>query len=108
MNSEINLADILILKNSLVSCIGSVMGGAVVERASGRETNSRLHSVRLDQVAGAVLDHVANVDHRHSWLDIALGVLADLTMDLGSTTDVVVLIKHLSFQCALLLVCRSP
>jgi hypothetical protein len=108
MDTEINLADILILKDGLISGIGCVMSSTVVERASSRETDSRLESVGLDQVAGTILDHVANLNHGHSRLDVAPGVLTDLTMDLGCATDIVILIKEKSLCCTLLFVCCPP
>lgn len=108
MHTEIDLANIAVLDHSLITSVGSVMGGAVVQRASSRETNARLESVSLDQVASSVLDHFHNLNHGHARLDVAASILADLAMDFRCPANVVVLIKVLSFQCSLLLVSGSP
>lgn len=108
MNTKVDLADIAIFEHSLVTCVGSVMSSTVVQGASSGETNARLESVGLDQVTGTILNHFHDINHGHARLDVTTSVLANLTMNLSSSADLVVLVKLFPLQSALFLVCCSP
>ncbi len=49
MCAEVDLHDVIVLQYSGVPCVGRVVRGAVVERHAGREGESRLESVLLDE-----------------------------------------------------------
>lgn len=108
MDAEINLADISVLDHCLITGVGGIVRRDMVQRASGWESDARIESVGFNQVTGTVLDHFTNLDHGHAWLDRPPGVLPDLAMDLGGAAGVVVLVKVLFLQSALLLAGSSP
>lgn len=107
VDPKIDFADIPILQNNLVASIGCIMGSAVVQRTSSRERNSRIKPIGLHKCPGSVLDHLTDLGHSHSGLDVLARIFTDLAMDFGSTTRVVVVIKVFFLQSTLLFI-RCP
>ena len=55
VRAEVYLADIIVLQDSGVSCVGGVMGRTMVQRTARREGQACIQSAFLDQLARTVL-----------------------------------------------------
>lgn len=54
VRAEVDLADIVVLENGRVSCVRSVVSGAVVQRAAGRKSQTSVQTIFLDQLPRAI------------------------------------------------------
>lgn len=92
------------------------MGSAVIERETEREAHTGFRmtrskrsegSVCFSQSANTIFNHVGNVNHLHSRLDGALGILSYLTMNFGRSSNGIVVESGLAgVESIVLLVCR--
>ena len=55
MSSEIDFADVVVLKDSRVASVGRVVSGALIQRTTRRESESGLESLLANQFASRVL-----------------------------------------------------
>lgn len=60
MRAEVNLADVVVLQDSGVSGVGSVVGSTVVQGAAGGEGQAGVQPVLLYQLTRAVLQPLAD------------------------------------------------
>ena len=59
MCAEVDLADVVVLQDSGVSGVGSVVGSTMVQGAAGGEGQAGIQSVLLDQLTRTVLQPFA-------------------------------------------------
>jgi hypothetical protein len=64
----------------------------MVKTDTSREPDTSLQSVDFDESAGPVLDHLSDLGHRHPRLDGLLDVSSDLSMNLGSPADRIIIL----------------
>lgn len=55
MRAEVDLADVVVLENSGVSRIRSVVSRAMVQRAAGRKSQTSIQTIFLDQLPRTIL-----------------------------------------------------
>lgn len=79
---EVDLADVVIAQHRIVSGIGSVMRGHVVQRAPRRKCDPRLKTFFWCQFSVVVLQLLANVDQPATGLNDPLGKAPHLTLHL--------------------------
>ena len=84
MRAEVDLADVVILQHCLVSGVGRVVRGAVVNGAARREGQTGLEAVLHDRAASDALQLLTYLDHGHPRLDPLLHVLTGLQVRWGS------------------------
>eukprot|EP00354_Favella_ehrenbergii_P008059 CAMPEP_0170459604 /NCGR_PEP_ID=MMETSP0123-20130129/6238_1 /TAXON_ID=182087 /ORGANISM="Favella ehrenbergii, Strain Fehren 1" /LENGTH=274 /DNA_ID=CAMNT_0010724247 /DNA_START=539 /DNA_END=1364 /DNA_ORIENTATION=+ len=100
MRAIINLHYIVLTQNSLVTDIGRPMGRAMIETGTSREGNASVEAASLDQAAIGLFDLVGDVHDFHAGADEALGVLAHLTMDFSSTSQLLIIRLEELLFCA--------
>jgi len=89
VDSDVDLDDIVLSKNSLVARVGAVVGSNIIEVQAGGEAHSGKKGIALgqaivsDEPTDAVLDVVGDFNEGLARFDVFLGPLADLTMGLG-------------------------
>lgn len=108
VSSKVQLHDIVVLQHGLVSSVGRPVSGNVVERTTRRESDTGFQSLFFNESAHVVLHHLANAGHAHARLDILLNVLANLSVDLGSPTQVIVVIRVKPLEVSLFFASRPP
>mmetsp|Transcript_38627 Transcript_38627/g.79129 ORF Transcript_38627/g.79129 Transcript_38627/m.79129 type:complete len:339 (-) Transcript_38627:255-1271(-) len=106
LNTEVQLADVIVLQDSFVSVVRSVMGGHPVEGATRREAPSCFQTVRYYQLVGFSLQALADLCHLQPRLHEGLHVLPDLAMDLSGFADLLVVVGHEPLHLTLLRGCR--
>ncbi|KAI6748728.1 hypothetical protein HG531_007675 [Fusarium graminearum] len=90
MDTEIDLHDVLLLQNHLVTGVRGVMRGAVVETKTAGETHTSLETVTLlesrvsSESTNTILNTLGDRGQGLSGLDVLLSPLAHLAMNLGS------------------------
>ena len=110
MSPEINLHHIPLLQHHLVASVGGVVRRTVVDTQPTRESHTTLDIVPLFQtlVAGQgtdrILNTLRNLRQGLTRLDVLLGILAHLTVHLGSLTVLLQEIIVHAVQIALFLV----
>lgn len=91
---EVDLADVVIAEHCIVSGIGSVMRGNVVQRAPRRKCDSRLKAFFWCQFSVVVLQLLANVDQSATGLDDSLGKAPHLTLHLRCLSQTLKRLLH--------------
>ncbi|KAG9533545.1 peptidase M24A, methionine aminopeptidase, partial [Aureobasidium melanogenum] len=110
VSTEIDLHDVSLLENCLVTSIGGVVGSAVVDAQTSRETHASSDVVALfktlmaGQVAHAILDTLSNLSQGLSRLDVLLGPLADLSVNFGGVAVLGEIVVAHAIKVSLLLV----
>jgi len=82
MSSKINLGNIVILKNSCVTCIWGVMSSTMIPRAACWECQTSFQTIFSDQLTSYGLKFFTNFNHCHPWLNPLLDVLPCLELKL--------------------------
>ena len=78
------------------------MSSTVIETCTSWESNSSVQSILLDQLTILSLNHVGDVHDLHARLDETLCVLPSLSMNLSSTSQLLVVrLKELFFRAKL-------
>lgn len=87
--SEIDLHDIVIVENSLVAGIWSIMSCAIVYAATSRETDSLLNSSCFDKAPICILYLLTNINELHSRSHDLLSHLPNLTVTLSCFSQII-------------------
>jgi len=90
LGAKVDLHDIVLSQDGVVTIVWGVVGGHVVQTASGGKGDSSLEPLSLKEFPVLGLEFLAEIDQFDAWLDVSLGVFADLTMDLGSLSEIIV------------------
>ena len=90
VRAVVDLHHVVVLKDSLVSHVRSIMGCAVVQTGTSGEGDSRVKPIGLDQSAVHFLNPVGNVHDFHTWADPTLSKLTRLPVDLSRTSELFV------------------
>jgi hypothetical protein len=92
VTSVVNLHYITVLQHSLVANVGRPVCRAMIETRTSGESNTCLKTIRLDQSSVCGLNLVADIHYFHARLNERLGIFSRLSVYLGSTTQVIVLV----------------
>lgn len=74
------------------------MSGDLVDTQPGRKPDTALKSVLLDQTSSSVFDQLSDLRHGHPWFDRLPGVRSDLAMNLGGSTDGVIIRRRIPLR----------
>lgn len=96
VHAKVDLEHVRLLQHLVVSRVGRVVRSDLVDGQTGREADTALETILLDERAGAVLNHVGNLRHAHARLDVLARVLAHRAVYLSSTADVVVVVRRVA------------
>lgn len=80
MRAEVDLADVVVLEDGGVSCVGSVVSGAVVQRAAGGKSQTSVQTVFLDQLSGTVLQ-LLTVKDKNKYIEVLRGFILSHAQD---------------------------
>jgi len=72
-----------------ITGVGSVVGRAVIERETSRESNSSLQTILLDQCSRSIFNQLGDLNHCHSRFNRLSGICPHLFVDLSSMTKIV-------------------
>mmetsp|Transcript_32861 Transcript_32861/g.79525 ORF Transcript_32861/g.79525 Transcript_32861/m.79525 type:complete len:254 (+) Transcript_32861:662-1423(+) len=100
LRAEVHLHDVIVRQYGIVPDIGGVMRRDVIEAASGGKADAALEAFLPYEGAIRLLEALAHVHELYARLDEGLGGVADLTMDLGSVTELRVQVGGEAFVLA--------
>jgi hypothetical protein len=87
VHSEVDLADIIFSKNSLVSVVGRIVGGNVVQRNSRGKSLASFESFFVHNEGESGFDVLNDVSHLLPWLHHRLTILSDLSVDFRGPSE---------------------
>jgi hypothetical protein len=108
VRSEVNLAHIIFLKDSIVAKVWSVVSSHVVDAASSGKRNSRLELICLDQPSISILNVIANIHELTTWLDNCLGIFPDLPVHFCCPSQSIIVHGEHSFFISEFCISNSP
>ena len=89
LRSKIDLHDIVVFQDCVVSWVWRVVSGAFVNAAAGWESDALLYSICLYQPSIGFLNSLANIDKFHAWSHVRLRHLTHLSMAFGGFSEVI-------------------
>mmetsp|Transcript_5096 Transcript_5096/g.14195 ORF Transcript_5096/g.14195 Transcript_5096/m.14195 type:complete len:214 (+) Transcript_5096:663-1304(+) len=102
LHTEVELTDIVLRQNGVVSIIRSVVRCDPVERTTCWKSPTALKSVGCNKFVRLLFQALTDVDHGHTWASVGLHIMPHLTMTFGGAANFLVVVSVEAFEFSLL------